>query len=161
MHVRRSQGANARETPGESAEDALADLDDYRVLFCLHDDGGRLGIGHRPAGPKLTGTPPAISVGGKDAKEIKDKIKSGAIKRVRPSLRVPEGVEASLAVEYGKGGQTPLLLDLFKPKHITRPVPGLIFVHGGSWSHGNRKIYDFYCEHLRRTATWRPRSNTA
>jgi acetyl esterase/lipase len=101
-----------------------------------------------PLAQKLTGSPPAISVGGKNAQEIKDKMKSGALKRVNPFVKVPDGVEASMDVEYGKGGAKPLLLDLFKPAKIKQPVPGLIFVHGGSWSHGTRKIYDYYCEHF-------------
>ncbi len=62
--------------------------------------------------------------------------------------RVPEGVEETDNVEYGKGGGKPLLLDLFKPNEIKKPVPGLIFVHGGSWSHGTRKGYHYYCQHF-------------
>jgi acetyl esterase/lipase len=120
----------------------------FALCFVLTTSAGAVESVTGPLAQKLTGSPPAISVGGKDAKEIKDKIKSGAIKRVKPFAAVPEGVEASMDVEYGKGGETRLLLDLFKPKEIKQPVPGLIFVHGGSWSHGTRKVYDFYCEHF-------------
>jgi acetyl esterase/lipase len=101
-----------------------------------------------PLAQKVSGSPPAISVGGKNAQEINDKIKSGALTLVKPLAKVPEGVEASMDFEYGKGGKTPLRLDLFKPKEIKRPVPGLIFVHGGGWSRGTRKNYDYYCEHF-------------
>jgi acetyl esterase/lipase len=98
-----------------------------------------------PLAKNLTGTPPAISVGGKSANEIKDKIKKGTIKRIDRNAPVPEGVEAKLDLEFGKGGDKPLLLDLFKPREIKQPVPGLIFVHGGSWDHYTRKLYDGYC----------------
>jgi acetyl esterase/lipase len=125
----------------------------FALFFVLPSTAGAYESVTGPLAQKLTGSPPAISVGGKNAKEIKDKMKSGAIKRVVPPATVPDGVEASMDVEYGKGGQTPLLLDLFqpkeiKPKEIKQAVPGLIFVHGGSWSRGTRKVYDFYCEHF-------------
>ncbi len=120
----------------------------FALCFVLSSTAGAYESVTGPLAQKLTGSPPAISVGGKNAQEIKDKMKSGAIKRVVPPATVPAGVEATMDVEYGKGGKTPLLLDLFQPKEIKRPVPGLIFVHGGSWSHGTRKVYDFYCEHF-------------
>jgi acetyl esterase/lipase len=101
-----------------------------------------------PLASKLDGTPPAIPVGGKSADEIKAKMKSGDIKRISRIPKLPESVEAQLEVEFGKGGSKPLLLDLYKPKQMQKPAPGLIFVHGGSWSGGNRKIYGFYCQHF-------------
>ena len=97
---------------------------------------------------KLSGKPPAISVGGKSAAEIKAKIKSGKLKRVNPPRSLPEGVKETDDVEYGRGGDKPLLLDLFQPSENRQAVPGLIFVHGGSWNHGTRKIYHYYCEHF-------------
>ena len=103
-----------------------------------------------PLAQRLTGKPPAISVGGKSADEINAKIKSGQIKRVRPTIS-SEGIKETDDVEYGKGGGKPLLLDLFKPNEIKKPVPGLIFVHGGSWSHGTRKVYRYYCQHFAKT----------
>jgi acetyl esterase/lipase len=120
----------------------------FALCFVLQSTAGAYESVTGPLAQKLTGSPPAISVGGKNAQEIKDKMKSGAIKRVVPPATVPEGVEATMDIEYGKGGKTPLLLDLFQPKEIKQPVPGLIFVHGGSWSRGTRKVYDFYCEHF-------------
>src|SRR5580704_6872830 len=107
-----------------------------------------LGSVSGPLASKLDGTPPAIPVGGKSADEIKAKIKSGDIKRISRVPQLSEKVEAQQDVEYGKGGEKPLLLDLYKPKEMKKPVPGLIFVHGGSWSGGNRKIYGYYCQHF-------------
>jgi len=101
-----------------------------------------------PLAQKLSGKPPALSVGGTSAAEIKAKIKSGEIKLGTRVTELPPGVEASYDVEYGKGGTTPLLLDLFKPKTIKKPVPCLIFVHGGSWISGSRKMYGTYCRHF-------------
>jgi acetyl esterase/lipase len=101
-----------------------------------------------PLASKLDGTPPAIPVGGKSADEIKAKIKSGEIQRISRIPKISEKVEAQLDVEYGKVGEKSLQLDLYKPKETKKPAPGLIFVHGGSWSGGNRKIYGYYCQHF-------------
>jgi acetyl esterase/lipase len=97
---------------------------------------------------KLNGTPPALSIGGTRAREINEKIKSGEIELAKPVTDLPAGVEASFDVEFGKGGTKPLLLDLFKPKEIKKPVPGLIFVHGGAWREGSRKNYGTYSRHF-------------
>jgi acetyl esterase/lipase len=97
-----------------------------------------------PLAAKLTATPPPLAVGGASAQEIRAKIKSGEIQLLTPVTEIPPGVEAQLDVEFGKGGTKPLLLDLFKPKEIKKPVPGLIFVHGGSWKEGSRKNYGIY-----------------
>ena len=40
------------------------------------------------------------------------------------------------------------MLDLFKPKQLKQPVPGLILIHGGSWSGGSRKHNGVYCRHF-------------
>jgi acetyl esterase/lipase len=101
-----------------------------------------------PLAAKLSGTPPALSIGGATAGEISRKIKSGEIELAKPVTDLPAGVEASYDVEFGKGGTKPLLLDLFKPKEIKKPVPGLIFVHGGAWREGSRKNYGTYCRHF-------------
>jgi len=101
-----------------------------------------------PLASKLSGTPPALSIGGATAREISRKIKSGEIELAKPVTDLQPGVEASYDVEYGKGGTKPLLLDLFKPKEIKKPVPGLIFVHGGAWREGSRKNYGTYSRHF-------------
>lgn len=100
-----------------------------------------------PLASKLDGTPPAIPVGGESANEIKSKMRSGEIKQITRIPPLPDKVEAQLDVKYGEAGK-PLLLDLYKPKEIQKPAPGLIFVHGGAWSHGSRKIYGYYCQHF-------------
>jgi acetyl esterase/lipase len=98
-----------------------------------------------PLASKLTASPPYLAMGGASAYKINAKIKSGEFALNKPSDALPEGVEATFDVEYGKGGKKALLLDLFKPKVIKKPVPGLIFVHGGAWQEGSRKNYGIYC----------------
>ena len=55
-----------------------------------------------------------------------------------PSL--PGNVLEKVGVVYGQGGGRDLLLDLYQPKEkASRPVPGLIFIHGGAWAKGKRE----------------------
>lgn len=42
---------------------------------------------------------------------------------------------------YGKGGDTDLKLDLARPKEGAGPFPGLVLIHGGGWSGGNRESF--------------------
>ncbi len=66
------------------------------------------------------------------------------VKLIDPKSGLAEGVEEQKGVEYGRGGEVPLLLDLYLPKPHTKPVPGLIFIHGGAWSGGSRDMYRYY-----------------
>ncbi|HDP34716.1 MAG TPA: alpha/beta hydrolase [Candidatus Hydrogenedentes bacterium] len=59
-------------------------------------------------------------------------------------IPVPETVEEIKDIEYGNADGKPLLLDLYLPKERKEPAPGLIFIHGGSWSGGKRSDYKYY-----------------
>lgn len=42
-------------------------------------------------------------------------------------------------VEYGRAGDRPLKLDLYCPKHKSeKPLPVIVFVHGGAWISGDK-----------------------
>lgn len=63
---------------------------------------------------------------------------------------------ANVAVEkdlvYGKVGDRDLMLDVYYPKVApAKPVPMLVFIHGGGWSGGKRGDYQIYCN---RFAEW-------
>jgi acetyl esterase/lipase len=60
------------------------------------------------------------------------------------SIAVPEGVVEMTDIEYGKGGETPLYLNLYKPEKMDKPAPCLVFIHGGGWKNGNRTDYKYY-----------------
>ena len=48
-------------------------------------------------------------------------------------------VEVIRDIEYGKGGDVPLLLDIYTPeKPIASPMPAVIFIHGGGWRRGDK-----------------------
>jgi acetyl esterase/lipase len=44
-------------------------------------------------------------------------------------------------IVYGKVGKDDLKLDLARPEHTTGLLPGIVYIHGGGWSGGNRSIY--------------------
>jgi carboxylesterase type B len=58
---------------------------------------------------------------------------------------VPGIVKVEKNIEYGKGGETSLKLDLYSSKNHSKPVPVGIFIHGGAWKGGYRQMYHCYC----------------
>lgn len=57
---------------------------------------------------------------------------------------LPPTVEERKDIEYGRVGDHALMLDLYSPKNLEKPVPGIIFIHGGGWTSGNRADYRPY-----------------
>jgi len=52
----------------------------------------------------------------------------------------PSDVEVMRDIEYGKGGDTPLMLDIVRPKTQPRdPMPVVVFIHGGGWQKGDKQ----------------------
>lgn len=45
-------------------------------------------------------------------------------------------------VVYGTGGSRQLKLDLARPEQSDVALPALIFIHGGGWTGGDRKMYE-------------------
>lgn len=51
----------------------------------------------------------------------------------------PDGVEFIDNIIYGNAGGTPLILELARPKSISKtPRPAVVFIHGGAWSSADR-----------------------
>jgi len=59
-------------------------------------------------------------------------------------LPLPESVELIEGVQYGRASDIALRLDLYRPKNISQPTAGLVFIHGGGWAAGRRKDYRYY-----------------
>ena len=54
-------------------------------------------------------------------------------------LRIPDDVEVVRDVEFGKGGERALKLDIVRPKNLPKtPTPVVVFIHGGGWRRGNK-----------------------
>ena len=54
------------------------------------------------------------------------------------SFPVPPGVEALRDLEYGRAGDRPLRLDLYLPEKGQRPLPLIVWIHGGAWMAGSK-----------------------
>lgn len=52
---------------------------------------------------------------------------------------IPPGVIYEADVVYGRGGETPLHLDLARPETASGPLPCIVVIHGGGWRGGNYK----------------------
>jgi acetyl esterase/lipase len=68
----------------------------------------------------------------------------GEVKSISRTGTAPEGVKATRNMEYGRGGNRTLRLDLFQPESSDAAAPGLIFIHGGGWSGGGKSMYEYY-----------------
>ena len=56
----------------------------------------------------------------------------------------PEDVEQFLDLSYGPLGESNLL-DIYKPKEITRKLPVILNIHGGAYFYGDKFLYHYYC----------------
>ena len=87
---------------------------------------------------------PPPAPGYKTPAEVMAAIAAGEIKLIKSPKEMPDGVIEQKNIEYGKVGERALQLDLYLPEKILKPVPGLIFIHGGGWSAGSRDVYKPY-----------------
>jgi acetyl esterase/lipase len=65
-----------------------------------------------------------------------------------PEERLPAGVTEELDVTYGSVNDRTLKLDVFRRAEEPSPVPGVIFVHGGAWSGGDKSLYHYYASRI-------------
>ena len=63
-------------------------------------------------------------------------------------MPLPPGVVEEREIEYGRVGERPLLLDLYRPESGAAGAIGLIFIHGGGWTKGRRGDYKYYTVRL-------------
>jgi acetyl esterase/lipase len=50
-------------------------------------------------------------------------------------------IELTTNVVYGRAGDEDLTLDLASPKGLTRPVPAVVWIHGGAWRGGRKEEF--------------------
>ena len=77
--------------------------------------------------------------------EVKLAFLTGKLTPIDLNLPLPENVTVEKGIEYGKGGNSSLKLDLYSPKPGAESQPAIIFIHGGGWKSGNREVYHYYC----------------
>ena len=62
-------------------------------------------------------------------------------KKTPPPPKVPDGIEYEADIQYGTGGDTPLYLDLARPKDGGKPAACIVVIHGGGWRGGSRQVH--------------------
>jgi acetyl esterase/lipase len=55
--------------------------------------------------------------------------------------KVPAGVLYEPDIEFGTGDETKLALDIARPEKLDKPAACIVFIHGGGWQGGNRKVH--------------------
>jgi len=59
--------------------------------------------------------------------------------RSRPAEEpLPRGTKALRNIEYARVDGKPLLLDIYLPKDAPRPLPVIVWIHGGGWQAGDK-----------------------
>jgi acetyl esterase/lipase len=59
-------------------------------------------------------------------------------KAKRQPPRIPDGVKVERDLEYARVGDTPILLDIYRPEKAGEPLPLIVWVHGGGWRNGSK-----------------------
>jgi len=60
-------------------------------------------------------------------------------------LVIPDSVEWQAGIEYANPENTPLHLNLARPRQGSGPFPAILHIHGGGFRAGNRESYDAQC----------------
>jgi acetyl esterase/lipase len=63
---------------------------------------------------------------------------AGVVWAQAPAPVLPEGVKALRDLEYVQGGSPAQRLDLYLPEKTERPLPLIIWIHGGAWRAGSK-----------------------
>ncbi|GMW02326.1 MAG: hypothetical protein AMXMBFR84_34620 [Candidatus Hydrogenedentota bacterium] len=94
--------------------------------------------------PDLFEGAPPVPPGFTSYLEAQTAVYSGKIPAIKKPTTFPDEIEVSLDVVYATHGGEELKIDVFVPKSATKPVPGLLLIHGGGWRMGNRNDCHFY-----------------
>jgi acetyl esterase/lipase len=68
--------------------------------------------------------------------------------KAKAEPKQPDGVTWDKEIEFGKGGETTLHMDIARPAQRSKPLPCIVVIHGGGWRQGNyevhvQQIFDF------------------
>ncbi|MBI5094075.1 MAG: alpha/beta hydrolase [Candidatus Hydrogenedentes bacterium] len=100
-----------------------------------------------PSAP-VAAAPVSVAVpappGFKTDAEVQAAIFGGKVKLVDRNPPLGDSVELMSDLDCGKGGEHPLRADIYMPRNMKKPVPALIFIHGGGWKSGGKTDYGVY-----------------
>lgn len=87
---------------------------------------------------------PPMPPGFESAGEAMQAVLSGKVAAIQPPSPLPDSIVEEKGIVYCERDEKEMKLDLYYPKDLKEPVPGMICIHGGGWSKGNRNDYKFY-----------------
>lgn len=96
---------------------------------------------------ELGDTPPEPPAGFASSDEAFAAVATGKVPRANPPIDPDIPITIKKDIEYGNSGNRPLLLDLYSPENIDKPLPAIVFIHGGSWRSGKKEDYRPYAMH--------------
>lgn len=91
----------------------------------------------------LGDNPPEPPAGFTTSEEAIEAVRGGEVKIIN-AFEPFDGVAFEKDIEYGRVGDRPLLLDVYSPAGLDKPVPAILFIHGGGWKGGNKADYRIY-----------------
>jgi acetyl esterase/lipase len=89
----------------------------------------------------MDGIPPEAPRGFRSETFLKIVYALGFIDLVETKPAVPKSIEVVEDIVYKQVDSISLKLDIYKLKNLEEAKPVLIFIHGGSWSKGNKSDY--------------------
>jgi acetyl esterase/lipase len=92
-------------------------------------------------------TPPEIPTGFTEQAQLILAAAAGQLTLldINAPIAVPENVELLSGLQYSTQGDPRQILDLYLPKGNEKPLPLLVFIHGGGWTSGKTTDYKYYC----------------
>jgi acetyl esterase/lipase len=54
--------------------------------------------------------------------------------------KIPKDVQAAKNIEYGRASGQKLLMDIYRPKTITKKLPVVVWIYGGAWKNGSKNF---------------------
>jgi acetyl esterase/lipase len=71
----------------------------------------------------------------------------GLLTPMRATKNIPDSVEVEYGIQYGRGGEYELFLDLYSPRGPVENAPALVFIHGGGWARHGRDYFAYWASH--------------
>jgi acetyl esterase/lipase len=72
-----------------------------------------------------------------------------------PKIQIPDNVVLESDIEYGRAGDRPLKLDLFRPKdQADKVLPVVVAIHGGGWENGSKETFHWLAASLAATGNY-------
>ena len=88
---------------------------------------------------------PTLPQGYANVDALQEAINAGKYEVIGPQhVEITDDTVVEKDLEYGRIGDYVLLLDLYRPKQVDKPVPGLVFIHGGGWGEKGKDFYAYW-----------------